>query len=465
MKRLFPVAGLILLLCACELFSPAPAEDTPSVRSVSPEPNAENVAEDVTVEALLEFGESRVDPTTLTDSSVTLEGPEGAVSATRRLSGDTLTLTPNTSLEPSTTYTFAVTEALETASGRGFEPFSSSFTTREPAALSLSLQNALGLPSESRMVLSKVNNFSGNPCDLEPVDCDPTSWQSMKFTDSGTLELENTGSESVTVSLASDEPTLFTVSPASLTIPAGETAEAEVAFVGKNLGNKAIYEALINATVGTQTVSLEVAGVYQPAPEGSRELSIGQLMGAFGYRTDLGTNGGGFLEQDEVTSPKAGAEVRSQYWRAADGSAPVVITQLAAFMPCCKESQDFFNLKLLAEGAASPIASLSYDMAYSQSVLPRSPSSELPNTLSVPTGESFSFNISGYSSLASSGFLGVRFWPLTDAEGNEVTNTYIVAQDFARGPCGSDTGDGMASNCDYNDQIYLAQNIEPVSPY
>lgn len=465
--RFLPFVGLIVALAACEVTA-----TKPSVLSVTPEQDATDVLLDTTVQAQVNLRGGELDLLTLSDTNVVLTSPTGPVAATRTFDGSMLMLDPSEDLAPDTTYTFAVTSELQLSSGEGFTPFSSSFTTgtsggTEPLALVMS--NKMGLPSEARMVLSKVGDFSGDACFEQPEGCNPDRWQNMAFYNSGTLTLENPGTSPLTVALTSEPATLFSLSASTVTIEAGGNENVTVTFLGTDLEEKGFYPASVTATSGTQSASFPVVGVFQPRPEGSAEIAIGQLIEAFGYQTDLGANSSGSISQDEVDSPKAGSEVRSHYWRAANTGSPVVASQLAAFLPCCGYSQNTFDFELFTQSGAK-IARLPFDTNYSQSIFPASSSGTFPNTLSLKTSATFRFDIFGYSSIPGNGFLGIRFWPLVDEEGNSVANTYIVAQDFVRGPCGSggstnDDGTTLGSNCDYNDGIYLVRNITPVDPY
>lgn len=467
MKHVLLVGGLLVLLAACDAVAPKPG-----VSSVIPANNATDVELEATVQARVDLQNGDLDLVTLSDTSVVLSGPAGPVAAERNFDGTTLTLEPNEDLAPNTTYTFSVTSDLQLASGAGFTPFSSTFTTGisgGTAPLSLEMRNAMGLPSETRMVLITVDATSGDPCYEQPAGCDPNRWQNIAFYDTGTLELQNTGDSPLTVTLTSDPGTLFSLSASTITIDAGATEEVTVSFLGTGLEEKGLYPATITAASGTQTMSFPLVGVFQPRPEGSAELPIGILLEAFGYQTDLGATSGGSIPEDEVDSPKAGTEVRSHYWRAANSGADIVVSQLAAFLPCCGSSQETFDFELFSQAGAE-IARLPFDTNYSQSIFPAAPDGDVPNTLSLRSGAAFRFDIFGYSSVPGSGFLGVRFWPLVDEAGESVANTYIVAQDFVRGPCGSggsttDDGPALGSNCDYNDGLYLVENIEPVDPY
>jgi hypothetical protein len=51
----------------------------------------------------------------------------------------------------------------------------------------------------------------------------------------------------------------------------------------------------------------------------------------------------------------------------------------------------------------------------------------------------------------------VRFWPLRDAAGRRIANSFLVAHDYVQNGCGSTS----KANCDYNDDVYILRNVKP----
>jgi len=57
----------------------------------------------------------------------------------------------------------------------------------------------------------------------------------------------------------------------------------------------------------------------------------------------------------------------------------------------------------------------------------------------------------------------MRFWPLKDAGGSVVANTWIVTVDMHRSATPGRPQD-FFSNYDYNDETYVVQNMMPAPP-
>lgn len=229
MKHSLFFGGLLVTLAACDVVAPKPG-----VLSVVPANNATDVELGATVQAEVELQNGELDLVTLSDTSVVLTGPAGPIAAERNFDGTTLILDPSADLTPNTTYTFSVTSDLQLDRGDGFTPFSSTFTTGTSggtAPLSLEMRNAMGLPSETRMVLFNADGTSGDACYEQPAGCDPNRWQNIAFYDTGTLELQNTGDSPLTVTLTSDPGTLFSLSAASVTVEPGDTEDIAVTFL------------------------------------------------------------------------------------------------------------------------------------------------------------------------------------------------------------------------------------------
>lgn len=166
--------GLAVLLAACQLFPLGPG-----VSSVTPAANAAAVAINTSVVATLTLSDGPINPTTLTDLSVTLTETGGAaVVSTRALSedGNTLTLTPTTTLKPNTNYTFKVTTDVLTTANTPLTAWQSTFTTGTGLA---------GKPSDS---------------DLAPSRSPLTFTAGGETTtDTRTLTLTNTSSQTIDV--------------------------------------------------------------------------------------------------------------------------------------------------------------------------------------------------------------------------------------------------------------------------
>ena len=130
-------------------------------------------------------------------------------------------------------------------------------------------------------------------------------------------------------------------------------------------------------------------------------------------------------------------------------------------------------MKLINRGGSktNPFATLSHSGNDTQSIYPHQSDGSLTELTTNPKG-AFEVNVANYSSNSGGRNIGVRFWPLRDRSGNLVTNSYIIAQDFVRPGCNgygvpSVPDDGTSAeppgNCDYNDNMYIMENIQPVN--
>ncbi len=328
---------------------------------------------------------------------------------------------------------------------------------------SLELQNLTGAPFGDRLVFSRINNISGNFGDrIEP-------FTELKCHTLNVLRLSNTGSSTVTVSnltITGESSDAFVLrnGGSGFSIGVSQSEDLTVEFV-ETEGDRGIREATLQMQVGGETVEVELAGIFQTAPEGGREEYLGRVVEAFGYSTDMGTNSRGAItsaaspDDDDFTGP-AGDEVISKFWQRANGSAPIHIRQLAAFHSCCSSSSND-DLRVIVDGTI--LERFEHAEVYGQSVLPPVQGSDTAAAeMTVSPGGPFelvvrnSYSTNWVTGSRNNGNLGVRFWP---AERNDtvIPNTYIVAQDFVENGCGtSDT-----ANCDFNDNMYLITNVEP----
>ena len=342
----------------------------------------------------------------------------------------------------------------------------------------LNISNQLGLPYNDRLILQKIENPTGKFCDpTNNPNCDPTvdQWTGIEFPTTGTVELQNTGSSALQLSLSflNDNLFVFPNGESTINVAPGQTYELEVAFNPVGFDKKGVYPAGLQVESGGQSAGIQLAGLYMLKPEGSREVFFAPLLKElFGYQVVLDeyTNGG--LENPAPDSPLAGEEVRSAFWEAANPGSPVSILQIAAFYPCCNIGQ--FNMKLIDRGDSktNPFLTLSHSGNDTQSIYPREKNGDLTQASVTPSG-AFEINVANsYSTNSRGSNLGVRLWPLRDRSGNLVANSYVVAQDFVKPGCNGfgvpdEPIDGSESeppgNCDYNDNLYIMENIKPVN--
>ena len=354
----------------------------------------------------------------------------------------------------------------------------------------LSVRNTLGLPYPDRLVLQTIaSTTGGNTCDPADTACDPNKWTGIEFPTTGTVTLQNTGAAPLQLSLSIQNDNLFVIGgSSSLTLQPGGSYDVPITFAPEGLTTKGVYPAGLVVQSGAQSAGVELRGLFMRRPEGSREVYFAPLVNdLFGYATDLGEIGNGGLQSPEPDSPLAGEEVRSALWEAANPASPVTALQLAAFYPCCTGvSGGSYSLAL--DQGGSNVSTMRPSGNDLQSILPRNSKGELTQLSANPTGP-FSLEIAGYTTLdVGKRNLGVRLWPVRNRSGALIANTYLVAQDFVRDGCNGfgapDTGSaraqnselqnpemwsleptqaGIGSNCDYQDNLYLIQNVQPAN--
>ncbi|WP_454085363.1 PA14 domain-containing protein [Georgenia sp. Marseille-Q6866] len=276
-----------------------------------------------------------------------------------------------------------------------------------------------------------------------------------KVIDKATVTVTNTGTKDLRitdVSLGGSNATQFTVTgapTAPFVVAPGDSLPLEVTFTA-NSGSKGIRAAQLVLTSSDPTnpiMTIQVRGGYMTAPEGGNELSLNQLAALYGWTTDIGNLKNG----DEMrTSPLNGDEVRSLQWKKADPSQPVVVRQLAAFHGCCGQ-QETINI-----GGTT----VTHAAAYGQSILPLTNQGN-PTQLSANPSGNFGIVVSGQTT-NNANYMASKTWPVIDRNGDAVAGAWIVGHDYISSP--NQCGIG-ATNCDFQDNVYLITNVLPVTPH
>ncbi|WP_324650059.1 PA14 domain-containing protein, partial [Georgenia sp. H159] len=273
--------------------------------------------------------------------------------------------------------------------------------------------------------------------------------------DTATLTVTNDGAEDLRVadvSLSGPNAADFTVTGAPETpfvVEPGASVPLEVTFTAI-AGGKGIRAAQLDLTSSDPTspvTTIQVRGGYMTAPEGGNELSLNQLSALFGWTTNIGNLQNG----DEMrTSALNGDEVRSLLWKRADTSKPVVVRQIGAFHGCCGQ-QETINISGTSATHSAP---------YGQSILPLNNQGNPTQLSTSPTGE-FGIVISGQTT-NNPNYMAAKTWPVIDQDGEHVPGSWIVGHDYISSP--NQCGIG-ATNCDYQDNVYLVTNVFPVTPH
>ncbi len=293
-----------------------------------------------------------------------------------------------------------------------------------------------------------------------------------------TVKVRNTGTESLLATFATTGNFSITSGGGSgITIAPGATRNVVITFTASS-GNVHNGTFTINSNdTANPTITYDLAGYWQqyseylPTNHGASEEPTSKKIvnDLFGYTTVLANDGQNLSTAGEVRA--TGDEILQPYWKIADDGAYVRVTQLAAF-----HNQTYLDVNLVPQATQAYIGWYEQGSPNSthtlathasgdgQTVLPR----EKNNTSGITSGAfkpgtaTFGFVVEGneYSdptlnpdSLSRTGYGHfVRFWPAYDKQGKLIANSYIMLQDYNRD----------FTNYDFNDNIYLIENIKPV---
>ncbi|WP_185982723.1 carbohydrate-binding protein [Aureimonas mangrovi] len=257
-------------------------------------------------------------------------------------------------------------------------------------------------------------------------------------------------------------------------IAAGASATITVRFIGTHAGTAAgadLYKSTL--TIRTDDISngvqvIQLAGLAQEFSENNSEPTVAQIVEAFGYGTDVAQGelaGGGLVET-------IGDEVLMPYLERLDGTKPIEIIQIAAFL----NQGNVARLGFHGLGSSQVTNLFANDDQQGQTVLPDqllagpgAGASVARGTINVSTPFGLYISVDGrptYSSWTDpnanridpnfgqlvndqQGHL-IRFFQALDADGNVIEGTYIGIQDYPG-----------AGNYDYNDHMFVVKNVRP----
>ncbi|WP_346797114.1 carbohydrate-binding protein [Halomonas sp. Bachu 37] len=329
----------------------------------------------------------------------------------------------------------------------------------------ISITNLDGVPSNERLVMSRIE--------------DPAS-DSQVFHDESTFTITNDGFANLEISsLEIADPTLFEIVGATenLIIPPGGTLNVTVRFIAEDFDDATLYETslLINSNDANQGQKvIQLAGLAQGESEKGREPLVQEIIDAFGFSTNVAEsemNKGGLVEAN-------GDEILSPYFQRADGGSPIKITQLAAY----HTQGDVARLYIHDVDSRDIDEVIAHDEQDGQTLLPRAlDSGDQLAMATLDRDDPFGFfaDITGRQGYISwsdpdanlyedtvdeigspgtnlnwdenDGHL-IRVYVAKDGAGNVIPHTYVVIQDYA------------GVNYDYNDNIFLVENVKPYDP-
>jgi hypothetical protein len=341
----------------------------------------------------------------------------------------------------------------------------------------LQLQNQDGEPSSNRMMFNVITTIA--PC-----------WGPLTVKDTGTVTVLNLSGGTVTVSSV-DVTDAFTVTP-STPLPAalspGASLDLTVKFVATD---GRVHSGMLNVhsdDASAPTRAMTLGGFRQDVPQNSNFPTVSNepdldevVNGVYGYTTVVGTKDQLIAAGGELTP--VGDEVVSAYWVKADGSQPVSMRLMSAF----HSGWDCGNPSAISYGsfaywfpkgrtsASDDHYILGGAEADIQRMLPRGYKANPPDLPAAgtfdPGAQQFGFHIELEFSdpsmaeqepwcVTAGRMCGhrVRFWPVKDASGAVIANTWLVSVDMHQPAA---PGVPFFSNYDYNDETYVVQNIMP----
>ena len=301
---------------------------------------------------------------------------------------------------------------------------------------------------------------------------------SQLFRNEATITLSNDGFAPAEITgLAvggSDADDFEIVGAVPTSLAAGASAQVTIRYTGSDPiddGRAVLQRASLTVTTddpGLAPKVVQLAGLAQNQSENGEEPSVAQIVEAFGYATDVAQGqlaNGGRVEA-------VGDEVLIPYFDRLDGSKPVEVIQLAAFL----------NQGNVARLSSHGLDSSDLDELFAaddqqgQTILPDGLVPGTGNTGSVaraafdpsaPFG--LKVTVDGRATYASwtdpeanridpdfgqlvaddRGHL-IRFFEAKDSEGRVIPGTFIGIQDYPG-----------AGNYDYNDHMFVIKNVQP----
>ena len=322
-----------------------------------------------------------------------------------------------------------------------------------PATPEISTEATFGeMPNNKRLVFSRIKTLDTSIANV--------------VRDTQRLRVRNTGNQTLNLSnISVSGPFTITAGGSNGSVAAGGFRDISVKFTqditqGIYTGNLTI--ASNDPTDPTTTIAL--AGYYQDHSENgtdniSDEPSAQQVVDLFGYKMTLVNpgqqlNGGGKIEA-------VGEEILAPYWRSADASATVSIHEIATF----HQQGAVSAVKWYPQGSPDDLTTIfAADYRYGQTVLAgKNKAATSPASGSFRTGGTFGLKVdSSWSdpTLNASEQPGnpqyghrLRWFPLRDADGAFVKDTYLLLVDFYNDDY---------SNYDFNDDVFIVQNVVPL---
>jgi fibronectin type 3 domain-containing protein/regulation of enolase protein 1 (concanavalin A-like superfamily) len=327
----------------------------------------------------------------------------------------------------------------------------------------MSLQNTNALPDSNTMIFNRIQ------------DQNPTLGDQVH--DTGVMQITNTGASPLvitSVALNTSSWTLLNAPTFPLSIAAGAIYNLTLQFTAQNEPSHSFNETdspdypnggglytgsfTINSNdPTTPNKTIQLAGWWSQQSEHDNEPSLQTLVNLMaGWDTSINPTPISELTESmtSATTPTYyGEEVVSPYWAEADTDFPVTVQQLDSF----HTEGNTATLSWFTQGSSSLKKLYVTSPDYGQTLFPFA--NGVSATATFSTTSAFGFNDDGMSSDDTKNNFGygnehdVRFFPMRDASGNLVPNTYIMAMDYP----------STLQNFDFNDNVYIVSNIHPAT--
>ena len=316
----------------------------------------------------------------------------------------------------------------------------------------LAISNLTAAAADERLVFSRIDNPANG---------------AQSFADTQTFTLTNAGVGPLDIDGIDVTGPFEVVGQVPASLAPGASADITVQFTGTDPSdnNQAVlHEGNLTVNTGSGSREIALAGLAQIQSEGGEEPSVAQIVQAFGYSTDVQQgqlNGGGVVET-------VGDEVLLPYVQRLDGSAPVTVTQIAAYLSTGRVGH--LNLHEIGSSALTELYTQGGNEA--QTLLPTdgsgNPASAVIDrdapfglkvtvdnfpTFSAWTDPEINLRDPAFNLGPNNGGHYIRYFEAIDGNGEVIEGRYIAIQDYPGG-----------ENFDYNDHMYVIDNVQAYDP-
>ena len=435
--------------------------DRPAVASAGPSGDPANVATTAYVSAAvtLRTGGQAINAATLTSSTVRLvrTSDNAPVAATLSIdgTGSTIILQPTAALSPNTGYTFQVTDGLQDTGGAGFVPYVTTFSTGTASASGVSIA-----VDKTKFYFNDVRLTTGTNV-AGPA-------QTVTIRNDGS-ELLTIPAEGLTIGGANADQFVFLNKPTGpVNILPGQTFQLRVAMNATSLGLKVATLTIQSNATTNPNILIALRGLGTAGVGGANEPSLAAILQLYEIPVNVGDTNVNSTDLYKSTEPLGANEEIAGMERLAraSASAPITITPLAVMGVASTPALMFGYYEAGSGGMKTQLFTVPTADAQSVNVTTNGITSFEPGSKSFglyTTWPGFKNKVEGtttdaasfrdvYSEDALNNFATqnkhkYRFYPMKDAQGNVVANTFVVAVEEFDG------------SYDSNDVVFIISNV------